>query len=115
MGAKVPQIEGVAIRGFLSAVERVCPPGTRKRMLAKLPDQVGPAVEHESFLAAGWYPPAHLRSSFGAFVLSPEFLIRRTPGLFNRYYDTGTFAIPEARAGVRGDGDTELEVIAEWR
>jgi hypothetical protein len=26
-------------------------------------------------------------------VLSPEFLIRRAPGLWNRYYDTGTLAV----------------------
>ena len=91
------------------------------------------------------------------FVLSPEFLMRRSPGIFGRYYDTGTLVVPEARAGrcraiysgcegfdrvlwedviagssailevcgakeiratrVRGggDGDTELEVLAEWR
>lgn len=33
------------------------------------------------------------------FVLSPQFVIKRSPGLFNRYYDTGKLEIPEARAG----------------
>ena len=184
----VPQVKGVAIRGILMAIDRQCP-GARPQLIARLPDQIAPAVEHESFLAAGWYPLAHMRAIFGAimevtgrdislvrelsreatlndfrgiyrlltFVLSPEFLMRRSPGLFNRYYTHGTLAVPLARAGycraiythcegfdyvlwedaiagsqaileacgakdirvtrVRGggDGDTELEVIAEWR
>jgi hypothetical protein len=33
------------------------------------------------------------------FVLSPETLIKRAPGLWGRYYDTGTLSVPEARAG----------------
>jgi hypothetical protein len=33
------------------------------------------------------------------FVLSPQFVIKRSPGMFNRYYDTGTLEIPEARPG----------------
>jgi hypothetical protein len=33
------------------------------------------------------------------FVLSPEFLIKRAPGLWGRYYDTGTLEVPEARDG----------------
>jgi hypothetical protein len=33
------------------------------------------------------------------FVLSPEFLMRRAPGLFNRYYDTGSLSVPIARRG----------------
>jgi hypothetical protein len=91
------------------------------------------------------------------FVLSPEFLMRRSPSLFSRYYDTGTLTVPVARAGhceakyrgcagfdrvlwenvaggaaavleacgakdVRvtaarggGDGDSELDMICEWR
>jgi hypothetical protein len=31
-------------------------------------------------------------------VLSPAFLMRRTPGLFDRYYDTGRLQIPRAEA-----------------
>jgi hypothetical protein len=33
------------------------------------------------------------------FVLSPEFLMRRSPGLFNRYYDTGSLSVSVARRG----------------
>jgi hypothetical protein len=33
------------------------------------------------------------------FVLSPEFLIRRAPGIWNRYYDTGSLTVPVARKG----------------
>lgn len=33
------------------------------------------------------------------FVLSPEFLMRRAPGLWNRYYDTGSLTVPVARHG----------------
>jgi len=33
------------------------------------------------------------------FVLSPEFIMRRSPSLFSRYYDTGTLTIPAARSG----------------
>lgn len=33
------------------------------------------------------------------FMLSPEFLMRRSPGVFNRYYDTGTLEIPVAKNG----------------
>jgi hypothetical protein len=126
-----PQVKGTAIRGIISAIDRICPPGTRKKMVALLPDQIAPAVEHESFVAAGWYPLAHMRTIFGAamqatgreldlvralsreatiddfrgiyrlltFVLSPEFLMRRAPGLFGRYYDTGTLAVKVARPG----------------
>jgi hypothetical protein len=126
-----PQVKGTAIRGILGAIDRVCPPGTRKKLIALLPDQIAPAVEHESFLAAGWYPLAHMRSIFGAamsatsreldlvrelsrsattddfrgiyrlltFVLSPEFLMRRSASVFGRYYDTGTLIVPVARAG----------------
>ena len=32
-------------------------------------------------------------------VLSPEFLIRRVPLLWNRYYDIGTVTVPAARKG----------------
>jgi hypothetical protein len=184
----VPQVKGVAIRGILMAIDRQCP-GARAQMMARLPDQIAPAVEHESFLAAGWYPLAQLRAIYGAVmevtgrdvslvrelsreatlndfrgiyrlltcVLSPEFLMRRSPGLFHRYYSDGSLAVPLARSGycraiytgcngfdyvlwedviagssailevcgakdivvtrVRGggDGDTELEVTAEWR
>jgi hypothetical protein len=189
MGPKVPQIKGVAIRSVLAAVERCCAPGTRQKMLGRLPDHLASAVERENFFTAFWYPLAHLRSIFGAimvatgrdvevvralsreatrddfrgvyrlatFVLSPEYLMGRSPRLFTRYYDTGTLTVPEARAGRcratysgcigfdfvlwedviagssaileacgardihitrlhgGGDGDTELEVLAEWR
>jgi hypothetical protein len=184
-----PQIKGTAIRGIVTAVDRLCPPGTLAKMVALLPAQVAPAVEHGGFISAGWYPLAHLRSIFGAamqatgrdvdivgelsreatkddfrgiyrlftFMLSPEFLMRRTPGIFGRYYDTGSLTVPVARHGyceaqyrgclgfdrvlwadaiagstavlevcgakelrfdiVRGggDGDTELDLIGEWR
>lgn len=125
-----PQIKGTAIRGTLSAVGRICPAGTLRRMLPLLPPQVAPAVEHDAFLAAGWYPLAHLRAIFAAamqatgrdlelvrelsrdatlddfrgiyrlltFVLSPEFVMRRGPGIFGRYYDTGSLEVV-ARAG----------------
>jgi hypothetical protein len=33
------------------------------------------------------------------FVLSPEFIMRRSPSLFSRYYDTGSLAVAAARAG----------------
>ena len=33
------------------------------------------------------------------FVLSPEFLVKRAPGLWNRYYDTGTLEVPTAKHG----------------
>ena len=91
------------------------------------------------------------------FVLSPAFLMRRSPSLFSRYYDTGSLAVPVARAGYceahyrgcagfdrvlwanvlggakavleacgaknvvvkaargGGDGDSELDMICEWR
>jgi hypothetical protein len=126
-----PQVKGTAIRGLIAAVDRVCPPGTRQKMIAHLPDQIAPAVEHESFLAAGWYPLAHMRALFGAvmqatgrdldvvrelsreatrddfrgiyrlltFVLSPEFIMRRGPNIFGRYYDTGSLTVPVARSG----------------
>jgi hypothetical protein len=129
--SRVPHIKGVAIRGALMAIDRRCPPGTRQKMVARLADPIAPAVEHESFLAAGWYPLVYLREIYGAalavtgreldlvrelsreatledfrgiyrfltFVLSPEFLIRRAPGLFSRYYDTGSLSVPEARPG----------------
>lgn len=125
-----PQIKGTAIVGALRAIDRICPPGTRDKMLAILPDQIVPAIEHGGFLVAGWYPLAHLRSIFGAamqatgrdvelvrelsreatkddfrgiyrlltFVLSPEFIMRRGPSVFSRYYDTGTLSVT-ARAG----------------
>jgi hypothetical protein len=126
-----PQIKGTAIVGALRAIDRICPPGTRHKMLAILPDQIVPAVEHDSFIIAGWYPLAHLRAIFAAamqatgrdlalvrdlsregtkddfrgiyrlltFVLSPEFIMRRGPSVFARYYDTGTLTVPVARAG----------------
>jgi hypothetical protein len=126
-----PQVKGTAIRGLIAAVDRICPPGTRQKMIPLLPDQIAPAVEHGSFLAAGWYPLAHMRALFGAvmeatgrdlevvrelsreatrddfrgiyrlltFVLSPEFLMRRGPAIFGRYYDTGTLVVPIARSG----------------
>jgi hypothetical protein len=34
-----------------------------------------------------------------AFVLAPEFLMRRAPGIWSRYYDTGTLEVPAARRG----------------
>lgn len=33
------------------------------------------------------------------FVLSPESIMRRSPSLFGRYYDTGSLAVPVARTG----------------
>jgi hypothetical protein len=184
-----PHVKGLAVRGTIDAIRRICPPGTIDKMLSILPTQIAPAVEHESFIAAGWYPLPHYRAIFGAameatgrgldlvaelsrsatmqdfrgiyrlltFVLSPEFLMRRSPTLFGRYYDTGTLTVPVARSGycearyrgcvgfdrvlwedvisgstaileacgakdikhtrVRGggDGDHELDVVAEWR
>jgi hypothetical protein len=128
---RAPQIKGTAIRGALTAVERLCPPKTLERMVALLPDQIAPAVAHGGFISAGWYPLAHLRAIFGAamqatgrdielvrelsreatsadfrgiyrlltFVLSPEFIMRRAPNIFGRYYDTGSLTVPEARHG----------------
>jgi hypothetical protein len=125
-----PQIKGTAIRGIINAVARRCPAGTLRQMLPLLPPQVAPAVEHDAFIAAGWYPLAHLRAIFAAamqatgrdvalvrelsrdatlddfrgiyrlltFVLSPEFVMRRGPGIFGRYYDTGSLEVV-ARAG----------------
>ncbi len=127
---KEPQIKGTAIRGTLRAIERLCPRGTLGKMLPLLPAQVAPAVEHDAFISAGWYPLAHIRAIFGAamtatsrdlelvraisrdstlddfrgiyrlltFVLSPEFIMRRGPGIFGRYYDTGSLEVV-ARAG----------------
>jgi hypothetical protein len=126
-----PQIKGTAIRGVLRSVERLCPPGTIGKMVALLPQPIAPAVEHRSFISAGWYPLAHCRAIFGAamqatgrdielvrelsreaikddfrgiyrlltFVLSPEYLMRRSPGIFSRYYDTGSLTVPVARHG----------------
>jgi hypothetical protein len=34
-----------------------------------------------------------------AFALSPEFLMRRSGGLFSRYYDTGTLTVTVAKKG----------------
>jgi len=93
-----PQVKGTAIRGILAAMDRICPRGTRQKVIALLPAQIAPAVEHESFLAAGWYPLAHRRALL-TFVLSPEFLMRRGPGIFGRYYDSGTLTVPVARNG----------------
>ena len=126
-----PRIKGTAIRGILKAAERLCPPGTLQKVVALLPAQIAPAVEHGGFISAGWYPLAHCRTIFGAvmqatgrdvelvrelsreatrddfrgvyrlltFVLSPEFLMRRSPGIFSRYYDTGSLTVPVARHG----------------
>jgi hypothetical protein len=33
------------------------------------------------------------------FALSPDFLMRRTAGMFSRYYDTGTLTVPIAKKG----------------
>jgi hypothetical protein len=33
------------------------------------------------------------------FVLSPQFLVKRSPGIFSRYFDTGRVEVPEARPG----------------
>ncbi|HEX9101534.1 MAG TPA: hypothetical protein VF997_04985 [Polyangia bacterium] len=128
--AKEPQVKGTAIRGTLRAIERLCPPGTLRKMIPLLPGQIAPAVEHDAFIAAGWYPLAHVRAIFGAAmtatgrdlelvreisrestrddfrgiyrllaaVISPEFIMRRGPGIFSRYYDTGTLEVT-ARAG----------------
>lgn len=128
---RAPQIKGTAIRGVLKSVERLCPPGTIEKMVALLPDELAPAVEHNGFISAGWYPLAHCRALFDAamratgrdlelvrelsreatrddfrgiyrlltFVLSPEFVMRRAPGIFNRYYDTGSLVVPVARSG----------------
>lgn len=128
--AREPQIKGTAVRSALSAIKRLCPPGTLPKMLPLLPEKIAPAVEHTAFLAAGWYPLATIRAIFGAamhatgrdvelvraisrdatlddfrgiyrlltFVLSPEFLMRRSPGIFKRYYDTGSLEVV-ARAG----------------
>jgi hypothetical protein len=128
---KEPQIKGTAIRGILKAVDRLCPPGTIKQMVALLPQEIAPTVEHGGFISAGWYPLAHMRAIFGAamratgrdldlvrelsreatsddfrgiyrlltFVLSPEFLMRRSPGIYTRYYDTGSLTLPVAREG----------------
>jgi hypothetical protein len=66
------------------------------------------------------------------FVLSPAFIMRRSPPLFGRYYDRvlwenvlgGATAVLEAGGAkdvrikaVRGggDGDQELDMIGEWR
>ena len=46
------------------------------------------------------------------FVLSPQFLIRRAPSLFDRYFDTGKVEVPEARHGyarARFDGCTGFD------
>jgi hypothetical protein len=126
-----PQAKGVAFRGIVEAVKRICPPGTVDKMLPLLPSQVAPAVEHDGFLAAGWYPLPHYRAIFEAvmratgrgldlvaelsreatkqdfrgiyrvltFIISPEFLMRRAGGLFNRYYDTGALIVPVAKHG----------------
>lgn len=127
-----PQVKGMAVRGTLDAIRRLCPSGTVDKMLPLLPTQVAPAVEHDSFISAGWYPLVHYRAIFGAamqatgrdidlvrelgrfstqqdfrgiyrlltFVLSPEFLMRRSPGIFGRYYDTGSLTVEVPRDGV---------------
>jgi hypothetical protein len=131
VAGKTPQIKGTAIRGVIKAVNSICPPGTLARMVRLLPEQIAPAVEHDGFIIAGWYPLAHLRAIFGAamtatgrdlelvrelsreatkddfrgiyrlltFVLSPEFIMRRGPAIYSRYYDTGSFSVPVARHG----------------
>lgn len=183
-----PQVKGVAIRGFIAAVERLFGEATVDKMVPLLPDEIAAALKQRRFLVAGWYPLATYRAQLGAVmrvtgrgpevvrelsreatlddfrgiyrlftaVLSPQFLMRRAPGLFNRYYDTGKLAVvarphyAEAKftgcvgfdrvfwedavggaigilesCGARdvqvrwmrggGDGDQELDIIAEWK
>jgi hypothetical protein len=184
-----PQVKGMAIRGFLGAVERVHGNEAIDEMVPLLPEDIGTMLAQRSFISAGWYPLAHYRALLGAVmlvvgggpevvrelsrdgtlddfrgiyrlltaVLSPEFLMRRSPSLFNRYYDTGKLTVPVAKHGyaearfrgcvgfdrviwedavggaigilqacgakdvslrfVRGggDGDEELDIIAQWK
>src|SRR5262245_23170357 len=61
-----PHIKGVAIRGILSSMERLCPPGTIDQMLPLLPEGIGRSVKHRSFVSGGWYPLREYRTMLGA-------------------------------------------------
>jgi hypothetical protein len=119
-----PQVKGLAFRGILNAVERLHGASALEAVKRLLPPTLlvsgnwYPIDQYKQLLAAalqvvGPGPTAIRTVSREAtlddfrgiyrvltFVLSPEFLMKRAPGLFNRYYDTGKLAILEARDGL---------------
>jgi hypothetical protein len=142
-----PQVKGVAFRGILSASERVFGAQTVGRALELVPPDLANAIRNKTLIVGGWYPLASYRALIGAidqlhpgrlpeasrdatlddfrygiykvltFVLSPQFVIKRSPGLFNRYYDTGKLEVPTAREGTataRFTGCTGFDALL-WR
>lgn len=61
-----PHVKGVAIRGILSGVDRLCPPGTVDKMLGLLPPELANKVKHQGFVSAGWYPLSDYRAILDA-------------------------------------------------
>jgi hypothetical protein len=126
-----PRAKGLAFRGMLGSLRRVKGDDGFRRLLDLLPAEVARTARADLFVTQTWYPLAdylHLLRAIAAmgdlgllrtlsreatlndfrgiyriltFVLSPEFMIKRAPSLFNRYFDTGKLVVEaEARGGV---------------
>jgi hypothetical protein len=61
-----PHVKGVAIRGILSSMERLCPPGAIDQLVPLLSESFGRSVKHRSFVSGGWYPLREYRNLLGA-------------------------------------------------
>jgi hypothetical protein len=121
-----PQVKGLAFKGILNALQRMHGPHAVERVREQLPSVARlivsgnwyPISTYKRLLSTvvetlGGAPAAIRAVSREAtlddfrgiyrvltFVLSPESLMKRAPGVFNRYYDTGTLAILDARDGM---------------
>src|SRR5438874_9994980 len=65
-----PNIKGTAIRGIVSGVDQLCPPGTIDKMLPMLAPPLAKAVKHRSFVSAGWYPLTEYRALLEAVMVA---------------------------------------------
>jgi hypothetical protein len=126
MAAK-PQVKGLAFLGILKAAERLHGAPVLEAIKKELPAPLTGLLVTGNWYPIDLYRelltvtskvlghgPAAIRAVSReatlqdfrgiyrvlTFVLSPEFLMKRAPGMFNRYYDTGKLEILEARDGL---------------
>jgi hypothetical protein len=106
----VPRIKGLAFRGMMGSLERMQGVEAVHRTFDRLPAALAKTARAELFVTQAWYPlsdyarllhaitEATLHDLRGVYrilvsMLSPTFLMKRAPMVFNRYYDTGRMVI----------------------
>lgn len=121
------QLKGINFRGVILAIEREHGKPRSEAVLRRIPGRAGESLRNGEVVAGGWYPASHydalLESAekegldvrklataaivhdfstlfrLFSFLISPEFALKNTVKVLNRYVQGGKVVVVDARQG----------------